>query len=72
MKATYVSGSVFVAFHYGNLTHPSQDQPRIGLLSTVPSDAAQLLQASVQFANATLGGNFPGAILCFVRQPPSY
>ncbi|KAI9457649.1 aspartic peptidase domain-containing protein [Lactarius psammicola] len=51
--------SVFVAFYYGNLTHPSQDQPRIGLLSTVPPDAAQRLQAAVQLANATLGGNFP-------------
>lgn len=55
--------SVFVAFYYGNLTHPSQDQPRIGLLSTVPPDAAQRLQAAVQLANATRGGNFPGAIL---------
>ncbi|KAH8996251.1 acid protease [Lactarius akahatsu] len=51
--------SVFAAFYYGNLTHPSQDQPRIGLLSTVPSDAAQRLQAAVQLANATLSGNFP-------------
>lgn len=57
-------GSVLVAFYYGNLTHPSQDQPRIGLLSTVPSDAAQRLQAAIQLANATLGGNFPGMILC--------
>jgi hypothetical protein len=54
--------SVFVAFYYGNLTHPSQDHPRVGLLSTVPSDAAQRLQAAVQLANATHGGNFPGAI----------
>lgn len=51
--------SVFVAFYYGNLTHPSQDHPRVGLLSTVPSDAAQRLQAAVQLANATHGGNFP-------------
>lgn len=56
-------GSVFVAFYYGNLTHPSQDQPRIGLLSTVPSDAAQRLQAAIQLANAAHGGNFPGVIL---------
>ncbi|KAJ7788330.1 hypothetical protein B0H14DRAFT_2628360 [Mycena olivaceomarginata] len=26
-----------VAFHYGNLTHPSQDLPRIGILSQVPA-----------------------------------
>ncbi len=64
MKVTNLSGSVFVAFYYGNLTHPSQDEPRIGLLSTVPSDAAQRLQAAVQLANATLAGNFPGTILC--------
>ncbi|KAH9991950.1 aspartic peptidase domain-containing protein [Russula compacta] len=51
--------SVFVAFYYGNLTHPSQDQPRVGLLSTVPSDAAQRLHATVQLANTTLGGNLP-------------
>ena len=57
---TYTLASVFVAFYYGNLTHPSQDQPRVGLLSTVPSDAAQRLQAGVQLANTTLGGNLPG------------
>jgi len=51
--------SVFVAFYYGNLTHPSQDQPRIGLLSTVTSDASQRLQAAAQLANATVGGNLP-------------
>lgn len=60
-------GSVFVAFYYGNLTHPSQDQPRIGLLSTVPPDAAQRLQAAAQLANATRGGNFPGAIIFCCR-----
>ncbi|KAH9994610.1 hypothetical protein BJV77DRAFT_289734 [Russula vinacea] len=49
--------SVFVAFYYGNLTHPSQDQPRVGLLSTVPPDAAQRLQAAVHLSNATLGSN---------------
>jgi hypothetical protein len=60
--ATYIFlSSVFVAFYYGNLTHPSQDRPRVGLLSTVPSDAAQRLQAAVQFSNVTLGGNLPGA-----------
>jgi hypothetical protein len=57
---TYTLTSVFVAFYYGNLTHPSQDQPRVGLLSTVPSDAAQRLQAAVQLSNTTLGGNLPG------------
>ncbi|KAI9457021.1 aspartic peptidase domain-containing protein [Russula earlei] len=51
--------SVFVAFYYGNLTHPSQDPPRVGLRSNVPSDAAQRLQAAVQLANASFGGNLP-------------
>ncbi|KAI0247392.1 aspartic peptidase domain-containing protein [Lactifluus subvellereus] len=51
--------SVFVAFYYGNLTHPSQDRPRVGLLSTVPSDAAQRLQVVVQLANSTFSGNLP-------------
>jgi hypothetical protein len=54
---------VIVAFYYGNLTHPSQDQPRVGLLSTVPPDAAQRLQAAFQFPNATFGGNIPCALL---------
>lgn len=31
--------SVLASFHYGNLTHPSSNPPRIGLRSTVPSDA---------------------------------
>ncbi|KAI0266450.1 aspartic peptidase domain-containing protein [Gloeopeniophorella convolvens] len=51
--------SVLAAFYYGNITHPSQDQPRIGLLSTVPSDAAERLQTVVQHANKSLGGNLP-------------
>lgn len=54
---TDIPTSVFVAFYYGNLTHPSQDQPRVGLLSTVPPDAAQRLQAAVHLSNATLGSN---------------
>ncbi|TCD60835.1 hypothetical protein EIP91_009424 [Steccherinum ochraceum] len=49
--------SVLVAFHYGNLTHPSQDPPRIGLLSTLPSDASDKLQAVVGQAQAG-DGNF--------------
>ncbi|KAF9525499.1 aspartic peptidase domain-containing protein [Crepidotus variabilis] len=50
-----------VAFHYGNLTHPSVDPPRIGILSTVPSDATQLLQAAVTKASHN-GGNFPNTV----------
>ncbi|PFH49467.1 hypothetical protein AMATHDRAFT_63168 [Amanita thiersii Skay4041] len=53
--------SVLTAYHYGNLTHPSQDQPRMGFLSTVPSDAADQLQAAVDQAG-TNGGNFPSSV----------
>ncbi|KAF9483409.1 acid protease [Pholiota conissans] len=42
--------SNFVAFHYGNLTHPSVDPPRIGFLSRVPSNAGVLLQNAVRDA----------------------
>ena len=63
MAATYTPTSVIVAFYYGNITHPSQDQPRVGLLSTVPPDAAQRLQAAVHFPNATFGGDLPCALL---------
>lgn len=62
IAVTNIPTSVFVAFYYGNLTHPSQDQPRVGLLSTVPPDAAQRLQAAVQLSNATLGGDLPCAL----------
>lgn len=39
-----------IAFHYGNLTHPSVDPPRIGFLSTVPNNASQLLADAVKTA----------------------
>ncbi|KAF8879079.1 aspartic peptidase domain-containing protein [Gymnopilus junonius] len=53
--------SNIVAFYYGNLTHPSQDPPRIGFLSTVPDNADKLIQDAIR--NATLnGGNFPYAV----------
>ncbi|KIJ46017.1 hypothetical protein M422DRAFT_778570 [Sphaerobolus stellatus SS14] len=35
------------AFYFGNLTHPSVDPPRIGFLSTVPSNAADLFNTAV-------------------------
>ncbi len=63
IAVTYTPASVIVTFYYGNLTHPSQDQPRVGLLSTVPPDAAQRLQAAVRFPNATLGDNLPCTLL---------
>ncbi|KAJ7091901.1 aspartic peptidase domain-containing protein [Mycena belliarum] len=49
--------SNLVAFHYGNLTHPSQDPPRIGFKSLVPANAAELLKQAVQDALED-GGNF--------------
>ncbi|THH32199.1 hypothetical protein EUX98_g2000 [Antrodiella citrinella] len=49
--------SALIAFYYGNLTHPSQDPPRVGLLSTVPQDAGGRLQTVVQSAKAA-DGNF--------------
>ncbi|THG96042.1 hypothetical protein EW026_g5721 [Hermanssonia centrifuga] len=51
--------SALAAFHYGNLTHPSQDPPRIGLLSTIPTDAAERLRQAVSAAAEEGSGNFP-------------
>lgn len=45
--------SVLAAFYYGNLTRPSLDPPRIGFLSTVPSDASQRLVAAVYSARSS-------------------
>jgi len=56
-----------VAFHYGNLTHPSVDPPRIGILSLVPSNANELYATAVSDA-LNNGGNFEGkdhqTVLC--------
>jgi len=49
--------SNLVAFHYGNLTHPSVDPPRIGFLSMVPNNADALLDQAVDDAEAN-GGAF--------------
>ncbi|KAJ7873883.1 aspartic peptidase domain-containing protein [Mycena olivaceomarginata] len=54
--------SNLVAFHYGNLTHPSQDPPRIGFLSQVPDNAAALLTQAVQQAIGD-GGDFESTIV---------
>ncbi|KAJ7724307.1 aspartic peptidase domain-containing protein [Mycena maculata] len=48
---------VLAAFYYGNITYPSVDPPRIGLLSTVPSNAGTLLQGALTAAQAQNGGN---------------
>jgi hypothetical protein len=50
---------VLSAYYYGNLSFPSVDPPKIGLLSTVPTDASQQLKAAV--TTASKAGNFPGA-----------
>ncbi|KAH9923808.1 aspartic peptidase domain-containing protein [Fomitopsis serialis] len=50
--------SALVAYHYGNITNPSQDPPKVGLLSTVPSDVANQLQQAIQDVLAS-GGQFP-------------
>ncbi|CAA7270331.1 unnamed protein product [Cyclocybe aegerita] len=49
---------VLSSYYFGNLTYPSQDQPRIGFLSTVPSNANDLLRAAVASA-ARADDNFP-------------
>uniref|UniRef100_A0A0W0F8B4 Peptidase A1 domain-containing protein n=1 Tax=Moniliophthora roreri TaxID=221103 RepID=A0A0W0F8B4_MONRR len=53
--------SNLVAFHYGNLTHPSVDPPRVGLLSIVPPDADAQLKKAVQDAQAN-GGVFESTL----------
>ncbi|KAH8835663.1 aspartic peptidase domain-containing protein [Flagelloscypha sp. PMI_526] len=53
--------SNLVAFHYGNLTNPSVDPPRIGLLSNVPTNADQALTQAVADAQAN-GGVFESTL----------
>ncbi|KAF9257762.1 acid protease [Marasmius fiardii PR-910] len=53
--------SNLVAFHYGNLTNPSVDPPRIGLMSRVPADADAKLTTAVNDAK-TNGGVFENTI----------
>jgi phytepsin len=55
--------SVVSSFYYGNLTYPSQDLPRMGFLSTVPSDANDRMKGAVRTASMK-DGNFPGESLC--------
>ncbi|TFK67789.1 acid protease [Pluteus cervinus] len=49
---------VLASFYYGNLSYPSVDPPRMGFLSTVPSDANAQFGQALQAANAN-GGEFP-------------
>ncbi|KAL0071099.1 hypothetical protein AAF712_001657 [Marasmius tenuissimus] len=58
--------SVLSSYYYGNLTHPSQDPPRLGFLSTVPSDADDRYMDALRAANE--GKNrFPA----FAEAPPT-
>jgi phytepsin len=49
---------VMTTFYYGNISYPSQDPPKIGFLSTVPSDASSRMQAAASAA-AKANNNFP-------------
>jgi len=49
--------SVLAAYYYGDLMDPSADRPRIGLLSTVPSDATDAMNRAI--AEARASGGFP-------------
>jgi len=62
--------SVLSSFYYGNLTYPSQDPPRIGLLSTVPANASADLVSAVASASAN-GGNFPVTIMSAPSTAPT-
>ncbi|KIJ31215.1 hypothetical protein M422DRAFT_36305 [Sphaerobolus stellatus SS14] len=57
--------SNLVAFYFGNITHPSVDPPRIGFLSTVPSDAAASYSSAIGSAQKT------GGIIFATETPPS-
>ncbi|OJT03617.1 Aspartic protease [Trametes pubescens] len=49
--------SNMIVFYYGNLTHPSVDPPRVGFVSLVPPNAADLLHDAVERAWSA-DGNF--------------
>ncbi|PIL23083.1 hypothetical protein GSI_14391 [Ganoderma sinense ZZ0214-1] len=49
-----------VVFYFGNLTHPSADPPKIGLVSFVPEDVGELLQSAVSKAEGATA-NLPEA-----------
>lgn len=50
-----------MSFYFGNLTHPSVDPPRIGFMSTVPSDASKEYQNVIASAKQN-GEIFPGML----------
>ncbi|KAF8962099.1 aspartic peptidase domain-containing protein [Flammula alnicola] len=49
---------VLSSYYYGNLTYPSVDPPKMGFLSTVPTDAAQQMKNAANAA-AKADENFP-------------
>lgn len=61
---------VIAAFHYGNITYPSRDPPRIGFVSTVPPDADQKLKVAFSEASQR-GGGFPGQSSSCALELPS-
>ncbi|KIJ37527.1 hypothetical protein M422DRAFT_231573 [Sphaerobolus stellatus SS14] len=57
--------STFIAFYYGNLTHPSVDPPRIGFLSTVPRNVDELFSLALSKAQQT------GGFIAVTENPPT-
>ncbi|KIJ56206.1 hypothetical protein M422DRAFT_57662 [Sphaerobolus stellatus SS14] len=53
--------SVLASFYFGNLTHPSVDAPRMGFLSTVPTDATTQFNAAISSVQAVNNGVYPSA-----------
>ena len=53
-----VSSSTLTTYYYGNLSYPSQDPPKLGFLSTFPSDASSRMQSAASAA-AKANNNFP-------------
>jgi hypothetical protein len=50
--------SVLASFYCGNVSYPSKNPLRLGLLSTAPQDVNQRLRDALQAASIA-GGNFP-------------
>jgi len=48
---------VISSFYFGNISYPSQDPPKIGLFSTVPSNASDIMKADASAAISA--GTFP-------------
>ncbi|KAJ2930718.1 hypothetical protein H1R20_g1743, partial [Candolleomyces eurysporus] len=55
-----IINSVLSAYHFGNITYPSMDPPRMGFLSTVPPNANDLMQSAQ--ASAARFDEFPSTL----------